>query len=623
MSAPTLTAQLAAAASSEGATGTGGLRFLDRRLEERWLGWGELHHRARQVAAGLAALGVQAGQRVALIYPTGEDFFAAFFGILAAGAVPVPLYPPVRLGRLGEYQERTAGMLRAAGARLVLAEGRVARLLGPAVEIARPPLGVRRLDELAEGLSGGLDGAGGPEHTATEDELALVQFSSGTTVAPKPVALSHRAVVAQTRILNAHWPPDAAGLPTGVSWLPLYHDMGLIGCVFSALALGTELTLLPPEDFVVRPALWLKALSRTRAAVSPAPNFAYALAVERIRDDELAGVDLSAWRVALNGAETVAPEVLRAFCRRFARWGFRPEALTPVYGLAEAALAVTFSSLDQPFESRRFQRRPLVEEGRAVPAEGAAREAGSREVSSPEAGSREGAGEEDQEPATEIVSVGRPLPGFELEIRGDDGAPVGEGRAGRVWIRGPSLMEGYLDQPQATAAALRDGWLDTGDRGFLSEGELYLAGRAKDLVLLRGRNYAPEEIEQALDPLPAVRTGCAVAASYLPEGADGEQLVLLVEGRRGAGRQELADLPEACRRAVLAKVGVRAEEVVVLAPGTLPRTSSGKLRRSTALERWRLGTLEAPDSVNPLTLGLAFGRSAIAYARAGGRKGHG
>jgi acyl-CoA synthetase (AMP-forming)/AMP-acid ligase II len=489
-------------------------------------------------------------------------------------------------------------MLRAAGARLVLADSRVARLLGPAVESARPPLGVRRLDEL--------QAAGAKEHLATERELALVQFSSGTTVDPKPVALSHRAVVAQTRILNAHWPADAEGLPTGVSWLPLYHDMGLIGCVFSALALGTELTLLPPEDFVVRPALWLQALSRTRAAVSPAPNFAYALAVERIRDEELEGVDLSAWRVALNGAETVAPEVLRAFCRRFSQWGFRPEALTPVYGLAEAALAVTFSSLDRPFESRHFRRRPLVEEGRAERVEPPGEEAAERERGS--------------EPATEIVSVGRPLPGFELEIRGEDGAPVAEGRAGRVWIRGPSLMDGYLDQPQATAAAFRDGWLDTGDRGFLHDGELFLAGRAKDLVLLRGRNYAPEEIEQALDPLPAVRTGCAVAASYLPEGADGEQLVLLVEGRRGASRPELAGLPEACRRAVLAKVGVKAEEVVVLAPGTLPRTSSGKLRRGTALEQWRLGTLEAPDSVNPLTLGLAFGRSALAYARAGGRK---
>ncbi|MCB1058110.1 MAG: fatty acyl-AMP ligase [Acidobacteria bacterium] len=570
------------------AQGAGGLRLLDRRLEETWLGWAELEARAERVAAGLTALGLEPGERVALIYPTGKAFFDAFFATLLAGAVPVPLYPPVRLGRLDEYHRRTAAMLRAAGARLVLADPRVARLLGETAALARPALGVRRLDELPDGSP-----AAGTRAPLPAD-LALVQFSSGTTVEPKPVALSHRAILAQTRALNASWPGGETIRHTGVSWLPLYHDMGLIGCVFAALALGTDLTLLPPEAFVARPALWLQAISRYRATVSPAPNFAYALAVERVRDEELEGVDLSTWRVALNGAETVAPPVLRAFCDRFARWGFRREALTPVYGLAEAALAVTFSDLGRPFVGRRFEREAL--------AEGRARL---------------------DDAGVEIVSVGRPLAGFEVEIRSEDGRSLGAARVGHVWVRGPSLMDGYLDLPEATTKALRDGWLDTGDLGFLDEGELFLTGRAKDMVLLRGRNFAPAEIEQAVDPLPGVRTGCSVAASWLPEGADGERLVLLVETRKGISPQDAEALPERCKKEVLAAVGVAPDEVVVLEPGTLPRTSSGKLRRQESLRRWRAGELTPPDAVGPVGIALAFGRSTLAYARAGGRRGRG
>ena len=268
----------------------GGLRILDRRERSRWLPWSEIHDQARSVAGGISAGGVAQGQRVALIYPTCEGFFDAFFGILLAGAVPVPLYPPLRLGRLDEYHDRTAAMLRAAGARLVLAEKRVRRLLGPAIEAAQTPLGCRMIDELPP--------AGPISLPVREDDLALVQISSGTTVDPKPVALSHRAVVAQTLRLNGFWPDGNGVVHSGVCWLPLYHDMGLIGCVFPALERGAVLTLIPPELFVARPAAWLRAISRYRATVSPAPNFAYGLCVDRVRDDELEGVDLSSWRVA-------------------------------------------------------------------------------------------------------------------------------------------------------------------------------------------------------------------------------------------------------------------------------------------------------------------------------------
>lgn len=557
-----------------------GLRFVDRRERERWLGWDALHGQALEVAGGLVSLGVERGERVALIYATGEDFFRAFFGILLAGAVPVPLYPPVRLGRLDEYHRRTAAMIRAAGAVLVLAEGRVRRILGPTIQGARPRHGCRSLD--------GLD-LHAPDATPTVDatDLGLVQFSSGTTVDPKPVALSHRAILAQVLALNSFWPDDTSTRHSGVSWLPLYHDMGLIGCVFPALERPSTLTLLGPELFVARPALWLRALSRHRATISVAPNFAYGLCVEKIRDDELDGVDLSHWRVALNGAEAVAPSVLRAFQERFAHWGFRPEALTPVYGLSEATLAVTFSDLRSGFRTAHFDRKALMR----------------GEVRTLDEG-------------LEMASVGKPLPGTDIDIVDPDGRSLGDGRIGEVTVRGPSVMDGYLDRPDATAATLNNGWLATGDLGFIHDGELFLTSRKKDVVILRGRNYSPVEIEQAVEGVEGLRKGCAVAVSHLPEGADHEELIVFLEHRHDASPAIIESMPRMCSEAILATTQLRTQRIYVLAPGTLPRTSSGKLRRRKALELYLTGELAPPRKVTPLLLAGAMVRSAMAYRKA-------
>jgi acyl-CoA synthetase (AMP-forming)/AMP-acid ligase II len=563
-----------------------GLRFLDRRERATWASWPEILQESQEVAGSLLALGVKCGERVALIYPTGLEFFHAFFGILLAGAVPTPLYPPVRLGRLDEYHRRTAAMLAAADAHLVLTSKTLRRLLGPTVEAARPSLGCLLLGELPKG-----------EPTVVEvapQDLALVQFSSGTTVDPKPVALSHRAVLAQVQMLNGHWPKtkDGAFKASGVSWLPLYHDMGLIGCVFPAVEQPGTLTLIGPEVFVTRPAVWLRTLSRYQATISVAPNFAYGLCVEKIRDEELEGVDLSHWHVALNGAEPVAPSVLRAFQKRFAHWGFRPEALTPVYGLSEATLAVTFSDLHSTFRVLRFHRGHLGD-GRAI---------------------------EDEE-GMELASVGRPLPEVELKILCEEGQPLAEGYVGRVWAKSPSLMEGYLGRPEATASTLQGGWLDTGDLGFLNGGELFLTSRAKDVIILRGRNHSPVEIEQAMDSVAGARKGCAVAVSHLAEGAGEEHLVLFVEHRAEATEEELLSLPKACAEAALSASGLQPHEVHLVAPGTLPRTSSGKLRRREALRLHLEGELEPPKRVTPFLLAGAMARSALAHARSRKRDG--
>jgi len=545
---------LAAAASD-----SAGLTFIDAREQERHFSFAELHRRARHAAAALAAMGIRPGDRVALVLPTGIDFMDAFFGALLAGAIPVPLYPPVRLGRLDEFHARTARLLQTCGARLLLTDARVGRLLGQAAARARPELGVREVSDFPE--------AGELERRADPAELALIQFSSGTTVEPKPVALTHANVLANVAAIDAYIPEDGTLRQRGVSWLPLYHDMGLIGCLLLAVYHPGPLALLPPETFLARPALWLRAISRTRATLTVAPNFAFGLCAKRIREDELEGVDLSCLRLVLNGAEPIAPAALRRFCDRFARFGFDPRALMPVYGLSEASLAVTFSP-------PRRGPRTVQRDGR------------------------------------ELACVGVPVAGVEVSIRDEDGRELPDGSTGLVHVRGASVMRGYFQDANATAQALREGWLDTGDLGFVDAGELVVSGRAKDAVVLRGANHAPQEFEDALDGLAGVRPGCAVAVGILPEGADGEELALLVEVERGASLGE-----DAVRARVVERTGIRPHTVKLLEPGTIPRTSSGKLRRSEALRQLVRGELRPPRKVTLLRMAREAALSAAAMAR--------
>jgi acyl-CoA synthetase (AMP-forming)/AMP-acid ligase II len=567
--APDVNALLAQAASHPS-----GVTFLDLHERELHLRWAEIRARARRVAASLETMGIRPGDRVAVILRTEPAFVDALFGTLLAGAVPVPLYPPVRLGRMDEYLSAAARMVRVSGARLVLANGAVRRLLGEVVARARPELGCRSVE--------GLEQTGRElERAVDPGDLALVQFSSGSTVDPKPVALTHVSLVSQTAaILDLVRPTPDDKL---VSWLPLYHDMGLIGCLLGAASYPGPLVLIPPEHFLARPALWLRALARHRGTISAAPSFAYAYAAERVRDEDLEGLDLSQWRIALDGAEPVAAEVLRRFAARFARFGFDARALMPVYGLSEAALAVTFTPRRDGWRSRRLDPVALASRG------------------------------EVEEGRREVVSVGAPIPGVEVEVRGASGEVLPERRLGRVFVRGASVMRGYLGQPEATARALRGGWLDTGDLGFVEAGELYVHGRAKDVVILRGANHAPDELEAPLQAVAGIRSGCAVAVGFDPDDA-GEELLLLAErtGRPG----EDAAVEEAARRAVLERTGVRPHAVVLLPPGTLPRTSSGKMRRGEALRRYLAGELAPPRQVTALAVAREMARSTFAYARA-------
>jgi acyl-CoA synthetase (AMP-forming)/AMP-acid ligase II len=571
----------AAAQSPHGAT------FVALSEREEKLSWAGLHLRARRRAAALQKLGVDPGDRVGLVLRTGPLFLESFFGVLYAGAIPVPLYPPVRLGRLDDYHEATAKMLVRVSARLCVSDGFLARLLGKSLAVARPPLGLHLASEL--------DGNEELQYDPAPDDLALIQFSSGSTVDPKPVGLTHRQLMAHIAALTQL----GAGNPRDVyvTWLPLYHDMGLIGALLTTVCYPGPMVLIPPEAFLARPALWLRALSRHQGTISAAPNFAYGLCLRRVEEAQIAGIDLRSWRVAACGAEMVSGEVMRRFVERFGPYGFRGEALLPVYGLSEASLAVTFSPP---------RRSPLsmIVDGPGL-ANGLVRPLDARTAG---------------RTAREVVSVGKPIPGVELELRDDQGAVVPEKAVGRIFVKSPALMQGYFGDREATAEVLKEGWLDTGDLGFANAGELFIAGRAKDLVIVRGANHPPQEFEECLAGIEGLRPGCAVALGFLPAeppagvpGSFSEELLILAE--RSSEEPAANDLEARIRDAILERAGIQVHTIRLLAPGTLPRTSSGKMRRREALRRFLADELHPPKPVNAFRLIGEMAASTLALAR--------
>jgi acyl-CoA synthetase (AMP-forming)/AMP-acid ligase II len=557
-----------------------GARFVTPSEEATFYPYQDVLRRAQQAAATLQARGLRRGDRVALILSTSIEFFDALLGVQLAGGIPAALYPPFRLGKLDEYFARLRKMLSKVGARFLITEGRIKRLLGPGV------VGVESLEEVLEAKD--LQSGGGRWQPVDVDpaEPAFLQFSSGTTVEPKAVMVTHTNLLANLTMMERCLVyRDESEIDNGcVCWLPLYHDMGLVGCLYLGMYYPGTVTYMGPDTFLARPAIWLRTLSRYRSAISPAPHFAYSLCATKIKDEEMDGVDLSHWRAALNGAEPIESDGIQRFTERFARWGFQATAMTPVYGLAEAGLGVTFTGLDDLPRFTEFSREGLWNGGAAHPG-----------------------------PGRRIASVGRQLPGVEVAIFDDLEQPVVEGGVGRIWVKGPSITKGYWESPELTANMIHGDWLDTGDLGFFYEGELYIAGRAKDLIIIRGRNYAPQEMEELLLDVEGVRKGCVAAVSTLIEG-EGEQLIMLAEKDPRSKRPEEEVRAEISHR-ILKGLSLKPRDVELLEPGTLPRTSSGKLRRSEALRQFLAGELVAPEKVNALKLLFEVGKSQLAWAK--------
>ena len=546
------------------------------------LTFGELYAAGNRCAAELARRGVTAGGRVALMLPTSRAFFVSYTGILLAGAIPVPIYPPFRADRIEEYAARQSAILNNAEVCLLLTFRRaeaVAKLLRPRVRSLSGVVDAEKLIEAADKAPPPSPGALPLHVTGSRarqgSDIALLQYTSGSTGDPKGVMLTHSNLLANMRAIGEAVQLSADDV--GISWLPLYHDMGLIGAWLTLLHFGTPLAVMSPLSFLTRPERWLQAFHKHRGTIAAAPNFAYELCVRKIADKDIQGVDLSSWRAALNGAEPVNPETLERFAERFASYGFRREAQLPVYGLAESALAVTVPPLNRGPLVDRVERETFTAQGRAVPA-----------------------GRED-ETAIAFVSSGKALPRHEIRIVDERGDEVPDRTEGFLWFRGPSATAGYYRNPKATEDLLPRGpaatpdeyaWVNSGDRAYRADGEIYVTGRVKDIIIKGGRNLYPHEVEELAARAEGIRKGCIVAFGLTDEAAGTEKLVVVAETRErdAARRSALASL---VTDLISRGLGLPPDRVELIPPGSIPKTSSGKLRREETKQLYLAGTLSA------------------------------
>jgi len=536
-----------------------------------------LYEGALGYAARLAAAGLQPGQRVAIMLPTSKAYLLSFYGVLLAGGVPVPLYPPARLTTIEDHMTRHVGILKNAGAALMITipEAKaLAYLLRAQVESLRAVL-------MPADLEG--SGAGYAPVRGQPGDIGFLQYTSGSTGSPKGVVLTHANLIANVIAMGKG--ARATADDVFVSWLPLYHDMGLIGGCFATMFLGFPVVLMSPLAFLSHPASWMRALHRHRGTISGGPNFSYELCLRRIADEDMQGLDLSAWRFAFNGAEPVSPETLEAFGERFSRWGFRRASLAPVYGLAECSVGLAFTPPGEPWTVDALDRERLSSTGEAVAAAA------------------------DDPAPMKVVGCGRALEAHDLRVVDAAGLELPDGQEGLLQFRGPSATSGYYRNPEATKQLFDGEWLNTGDRAYLRDGMLFLTGREKDIIIRGGRNLSPYELEQAVGDLAGVRRGCVAVFGSRDPASGTERVVVLAEMRqKDPAREE--DLKRMINELAVSLLGAPADDIVLAPPATVPKTSSGKIRRVAAREFYERG----PTSVKPQAVWLQFVRLVLAGA---------
>jgi len=543
------------------AGGTRGLNFHDPRGNLiRAYPFAELRADALGVASRLIARGIEPGARIAMLAETGADFAAAFFGAIYAGIWPVPLPLPTSFGGKDAYIDQLAVQLSSSDPILLL----YPQELEAMAEAAAEARGVQALsyENLAEEEAAAVD-----LPPADTDAIAYLQYSSGSTRFPHGVAITHRALMSN---LAAH--SIGMHVQTGdrcVSWLPWYHDMGLVGCLLSPVANQVSTDYLKTEDFARRPLAWLDLISRNPGTtLSYSPTFGYDICARRMSSQTRASdrFDLTRWRVAGNGADMIRPDVMQAFVDAFAEAGFDAKAFLPSYGLAEATLAVSIMPPGEGIMVELVAKTELSGGGSAT-------------IGRPQR-------------YRAVVNCGVPAREMEIQIRDEDGNALPDRAIGKVWCRGPSVMVGYFRDQEATDACLVDGWLDTGDMGYMSGGYIYIVGRAKDMIIINGRNHWPQDIEWAVEQLPGFKAGDIAAFAITTPG--GEETPAVLVQCRTTDPEERARLREEIRERVRAITGMNCV-VELVPPKTLPRTSSGKLSRSKARNLYLSGEIELYD----------------------------
>jgi acyl carrier protein len=549
--------------------------FLYEEQKEVPLTYRDLWHGATLYAATLADRGVGPGQTVAIMLPTSKEYLFCFYGVLLAGGIPVPLYPPARLATIEDHMTRHIGVLKSARASLMvtIAQAKpLAWLLRAQVESLRAVM-------VPEDFSGNVGnfapvrGRGG--------HIGFLQYTSGSTGSPKGVVLTHENLLANVRAMGRA--VRATQEDVYVSWLPLYHDMGLIGGCFATMYHGFPVVLMSPLAFLSRPSSWLRAIHRHRGTISGGPNFSFELCLRRIPEHEVEGLDLSSWRFLYNGAEPVSPETMTAFEERFATLGLRKNSMSPVYGLAEASVGLAFTPPGGPWQVDVIDREEFARTGQAVPAQPG-------------------------DPAPlKIVACGRVLPDHDMRVVDAAGLELPDRSEGQLQFRGPSATTGYYRDPEATKSLFSGEWVNTGDRAYLSEGMLYITGREKDIIIRGGRNISPYELEEAIGSLPRIRRGCVAVFGSMDRASGTERVVVLAETRQPDSALD-DDLRHRINELAVSLIGAPVDDIVLAPPHTVPKTSSGKIRRVAARDYCERG----PSAVKSQAVWWQFLRLGLA-----------
>ncbi len=538
---------------------------------EEIITYGQVWQAALSVAAGLQQLGLKEGETVAIMLPTHPHFFYAFFGVLLAGGVPVPIYPPFRLHLLESYAKTEARILSNAEVRVLITFDQAEKLSHLLKSFVPSLKHVTTVPEL-------LKATPLTQHFhATAKQPALIQYTSGSTSDPKGVLLTHQNLL--TNIQGYGKAIHVNRDDVTVSWLPLYHDMGLIGMWLGSLYYGIPLILLTPFTFLNHPERWLWAIHYHRGTLSGAPNFAYELCLRKIDAAELEGLDLSSWRIAANGAEKVYPHTLQQFSDKFAAFGFKRSTLLPVYGLAESTVALAIPDNPRDFRLDHIERKRFEENKEALAT--------------------------NDTDALTFVSCGKPIADHAIRIVDEYYQDIPERHVGKLLFRGPSSMQGYYNNPAATQAIYHDGWFDSGDLAYLAEGELFITGRHKDLIIKAGRNLYPAEIEEIVGKLPGIRQGCVTAFGIVDEVKRTEQLVVVAETRE-KNKAKRASLLAGIQETMANMLDIIPDHIVLVAPHIVPKTSSGKLQRAACKKMYLEGHLskaQTPPWLQVLKLG--------------------
>lgn len=524
--------------------------------QEEIITYGQLLDASLRVANGLRQNGLREGETVAIMQPTHPGFFYTFLGTLLAGGIPVPIYPPFRMHMLEAYAKTESRILQNAEVRILVtfeeAEN-LSRLLRAFVPSLKK---ITTVHELLKHIP--LSAHAKPK----SDSFAFIQYTSGSTADPKGVLLTHYNLLSNIRAYGKAIRVQADDV--AVSWLPLYHDMGLIGMWLGSLYYGIPLVLMTPFSFLNHPERWLWAIHYHRGTLSGAPNFAYELCVRKIDPVLIEGLDLSSWRMAANGAEKVYPRTLEQFADKFAHYGFKRNALLPVYGLAESTVGLAIPPLGREFRIDAVDRKKFEE---------------TREAAS-----------STEKNALAFVSCGVPIEGHDIRIVDDEDNVLPERHVGNLQFRGPSSMQGYYNNPSATQAVYHQGWYDSGDLAYLADGEVFITGRRKDLIIKAGRNLYPAEIEELAGTVANVRQGCVAAFSVTDEKHHTEKLIIIAETREKTAAQH-EKIIEDIREKIATALDIVPDSIVLVAPQVVPKTSSGKLQRAACKKMYMEGRL--------------------------------